>query len=90
MKKNIVNGWLDREGRLHPCKFNHHARASIVIQKKLGSKHSPEYLGWVKVHCAGVFFFEAASWHGRQYMRVTQKQKKWLFNNDYDMFTLRE
>lgn len=77
------NGWLDRRGKLHPCKFNRHQIASTKIEKKLGLKYSIEYLGWIKIHDAGLWFFEADSYHGRQYVKTTEAQKKWLLDNGF-------
>ena len=80
-----VNGWLDRRAKLYPCKFNHHASTSVKLEKKFNLSHSIEYLGWIKVHDAGVWFFEADSYHGRQYVKVTELQKKWLLDNGYQV-----
>lgn len=80
-----VNGWLDRKGFLHPCKFLHHSKEAMRLMKKLQLKSTPEYLGWVKVHDAGVFFYEAWSYVGRQHVRPTQRQKSWLFSHGYDV-----
>lgn len=80
-----VNGWLDRRGKFYPCRFNKHLASSIEIEKKLGLKHSIEYLGWIKVHDAGVWFFEADSYQGRQYVKITEAQNKWLFDNGYEI-----
>lgn len=67
-----VNGWLDRQGKLWPCQFNHHCKASIKLAKKFKLKYTIEYLGWIKVHDAGVWFFEADLYYGR-----------WIIDNDY-------
>lgn len=80
-----VNGWLDRRGKLYPCKFNHHVAASVKLEKKLKLKYSIEYLGWIKIHCAGLWFFSADTYHGRQYVKVTKAQEKWLLDNDYEI-----
>ena len=37
------------------------------------------------MHDAGVWFFEADSYHGRQYVKVTELQKKWLLDNGYQV-----
>ena len=80
-KKTPQNGWLDRQGKLYPCKFLHHARAEIATVKQLRLPATLEYLGWVKVHDAGVFFYEADSYHNRQHIRITTRQSRWLDNN---------
>ena len=79
----VVDGWLDRRGKLYPCKFNHHHQAAVKLMRELKLKHTPEYLGWVKVHSAGVWFFEADSYLGRQCIKVTESQNRWLLNNGY-------
>jgi len=81
--KYANNGWLDRYGRLWPCKFNHHCKASIKLGKKFNLKHTIEYLGWIKVHDAGVWFFEANLYNGRIHVKPTELQKKWLIDNGY-------
>lgn len=78
-----VNGWLDRRGKFYPCRFNRHAIASIRLEKELKLMHSVEYVGWVKVHDAGFWFFEADSYHNRQYVKVTEEQNKWLLDHGY-------
>lgn len=86
--KNYIDGWLDRKGKLHPCKFNKHNNAEEKLMKKYNLKYTPEYLGWFKVHSAGVYFFEACHFHNRQYVKPTKLQMKWLFKNGYDMHLL--
>ncbi len=80
-----VNGWLDRQGKLWPCKFMEHSKKAHDIQKKNRCKFSIEYAGWIKVHCAGIWFFEADSYCDRQYVKKTKRQLRWLFNHGYDM-----
>lgn len=79
------NGWLNHEGKFYPCRFNHHCEASAKLEKKFHLKHSLEYVGWIKVHSAGVWFFEADGYHGRQYVKVTQAQYRWLLKHGYKL-----
>ena len=78
-----LNGWLNRRGVFYSCRFNKHISASIRLERKLHLKHSLEYMGWVKVHSAGVWFYEADSYQGRMSVRITKKQKKWLLDHGY-------
>ena len=82
---NARDGWLDRQGRFHPCEFNHHLSMVYKLQKKLGLKNSLEYLGWIKVHSAGAYFFKADEYYGRQYVKITNSQQKWLLDNGYEI-----
>ena len=84
-RENWQDGWLDRYGRFHPCKFNHHDLDAIKLQKKLGLKKSLEYLGWIRVHAAGVYFFKANSWHRSLWLKITESQRKWLIDNGYEI-----
>ncbi len=77
------DGWLDRDGHLHKCKFNHHARAEVLLYKKFKLKYMPEYLGWVKVHGAGVYFY----WERRN-AKITQAQRRWLTRHGYDLLSM--
>jgi hypothetical protein len=79
------NGWLNRRGKFYPCRFNGHNNASVRIARKLHLKGSLEYLGWVKVHSAGVWFYEADSYQGRLSVRITETQIKWLRDNGYEV-----
>ena len=85
IKRTCVDGWLDRRGKLYPCKFNKHNDLEEQLIRKLKLKHSLEYLGWVKVHSAGVYFFKARSWQGRMFMHKTESQIKWLLDNGYEI-----
>lgn len=80
---NDKNGWLDRNGRLWECAFNKHEDYACKLQKKFKLNNSIEWSGWIKVHCAGVWFFGADEYCGRQDVRPTKRQLKWLFKNDY-------
>ena len=82
--KATLNGWLDRKGKFYPCKFNKHNDAEAKLSKQLKLKHGLEYSGWVKVHSSGIAFFKADEYYGRQYMRVTKAQNKWLVKNGYE------
>lgn len=82
---NNKNGWLNRYGRLWACPFNKHDDAARKLQKILKLNDSIEYLGWIKVHSTGLWFFAADEYPGRQYVRPTKRQLKWLFKNDYDI-----
>jgi len=84
-KMRYVNGWLDRRGKFYPCRFNRHHATSVKLEKKLGLKHSIEYLGWIKVHDAGLWFFEADSFQGRLHVKITETQNKWLLDNGYEI-----
>jgi len=78
-----ADGWLDREGQFYHCKFNQHDKTAGKLITRLGLKHTPEYLGWIKVHSAGCWFFRADEYAGRQYVKPTKLQLKWLFDNGY-------
>lgn len=80
-----IDGWLDRRGKFYSCRFNHHNSASVKLEKKLGLKHSLEYLGWIKVHSAGIWFFVADSYCDRIWVKITESQKQWLLNNGYKL-----
>ena len=82
-QKDFKNGWLNRRGVFYPCKFNHHAREEIKLQKLLKLPNSLEYLGWFKVHGVGVCFYEAWTWMGRQHVKPTKSQLSWLFKRGY-------
>ena len=84
-KKQHVDGWLDRNGKIYLCKFNHHNEKEIELMKEYKLNNTPEYLGWIKIHSAGVWFFEADHFHNRQYVKVTKKQKNWLFDHNYEV-----
>ena len=79
------NGWLDRDGKLHPCRFTEHLRKSGELVEKYKLKHTVEYLGWIKVHRCGEWFFGADSYYGRQHIKPTEAQLKWLDINGYDV-----
>ena len=92
MKRNIrnfsctcVDGWLDRRGKFYSCEFNHHNDVELQLMKKLELKYSLEYLGWVKVHSAGVYFYEAQTYMGRMHVHKTESQIKWLLDNGYEI-----
>jgi len=82
--KAALNGWLDRRGKFYPCKFNNHFKAAYKLEKQLKLQKSLEYLGWVKVHNTGVWFFVADEYYDRHYVRITQNQEKWLLDNGYE------
>lgn len=82
---NAQDGWLDRYGRFYPCKFNYHLSKAYKLEKKLGLKHSLEYLGWVRIHSVGVYRFGADQYHGRQYVKITESQRKWLIDNGFEI-----
>jgi len=84
-KNKHTNGWLDRTGKLHYCKFNCHNEKAVKIMEEYKLKKSPEYIGWIKVHSVGVWFFQADQFYGRQYVKITKKQKEWLFKHNYDI-----
>ena len=78
-----VDGWLNRRGIFYSCQFNHHNNLEKKLVKKLKLEHSLEYLGWVKIHSAGVYFYEAQTWQGRMHVHMTESQIKWLIDNGY-------
>jgi hypothetical protein len=80
-----VDGWLDRQGKFYSCKFNHHDETAGKLIRKLRLKHTPEYLGWIRVHSAGCWFFRADEYQGRQYVKVTRQQNKWLLDNGFEI-----
>ena len=80
-----VDGWLDRRGKFYSCKFNHHNDLETDLIMKFELEHCLEYLGWVKVHSAGIYFFKARSWHGRMHVHKTESQIKWLLDNGYEI-----
>ena len=83
IKCSCIDGWLDREGRIYLCKFNHHLSAACKLEKELGLEESLEYLGWVKIHSAGVYFFRANEYCDRLFVKITESQRKWLVDNGY-------
>ena len=60
------SGWMDLEGKLHPCLYYHHDRYAELILKKTVSEL--EDAGWVRLTCAikGEYL---------QYQELTQKQE---------------
>jgi len=82
-RMGCFNGWLNRQGIFYSCRFNKHYSASIRLERKFRLKQTLEYLGWIKVHSAGIWFYEADSYQGRIGVKITEKQKKWLLDHGY-------
>lgn len=77
-------GWLSREGKFYPCLLCKHDSKSIEIEERLKLPNSLEKLGWIRCHDhENIWSFAANTYNGKQYMRPTQMQIKWLIENGY-------
>ena len=80
-----MNGYLDREGKLHPCNSWEHLDKAAEIVEEMGVKtgnrlDAEEYLkklGWIVVRSCDVYGFIGLRVNGKR-LHLTDAQKEFL------------
>ena len=95
----IMNGFLDTEGKLHPCEHYEHLdlafdiveEMGVIVHNRLEAEEYLQKLGWVCVRTNDVYgligcFKDIENGKEERY-HLTKEQREW-FNNNYENMTM--